>query len=104
MFSIDVLFISKKLHYSFCACVQNILKTVTVVIGKIKLVSFSLFLDYSPLDPRRPLDNNMSQHVLTYTIYVKGVLGLVGGGVVQAKHLTKIDHFARWSLFCTSIV
>ena len=37
----------------------------------------------SPLDPRRPLDNDMS--LLTYTIYVKGVLDLGGEGVVQAK-------------------
>ena len=41
-------FISKTLRYSFCACVRNILKSVTFVIEKIKLASFSLFLDASP--------------------------------------------------------
>ena len=72
------------------------------VIEKMKLVSFSLFLDASPLlDPRCPLDNWTSLY--KYTTYVKGVLGLGGGGegVLQAKEdinrLTKIDHFARWS-------
>ena len=52
-------FVSKTLQYSFCACVRNILKTMMLVIEKMKLVSFSLFLDASPppLDPRCPLDN-----------------------------------------------
>ena len=39
---------------------KNILKIVTFVIEKMKLASFSLFLDASPpppLDPRCPLDN-----------------------------------------------
>ena len=45
-------FISKTLRYSFCACVRNILKIVTFVIEKMKLASFSLFLDASP--PPRP--------------------------------------------------
>ena len=72
---------------------------MTFVTGKVKLVSFSLFLDAPhPLDPRCPLDNDMS--LLTYTTYVKGVLGQ-GGGVVEAKEdiklLTKIDCFAKWS-------
>ena len=44
MLRILVLFISKTLPYSFCACVQNTPKIVTFVIGKIKLVSFGLFL------------------------------------------------------------
>ena len=38
-------FVSKTLQYSFCACVRNILKIVMFVIVKMKLVSFSLFLD-----------------------------------------------------------
>ena len=53
-------FDSKTLQYSFCACVRNILKIVMFVIEKMKLVSFSLFLDAPPpppLDPRCPLDN-----------------------------------------------
>ena len=78
-----MLFISKTLWYSFCACVRNILKLMTFVIEKMKLVSFSLFLNASPLNPRCPLNNNMSPY--TYTEYVKGVSGLGGGVVVQAK-------------------
>ena len=39
----------------------------------------------------------------TYTTYVKGVLGLGGKGVVLAKedikHLTKMDHVAKWSFY-----
>ena len=54
-----MLFVSKTLQYSFCACVRSILKIVMFVIEKIKLVSFSLFLDAPrPLDPRCPLNNN----------------------------------------------
>ena len=72
-----MLFIFKTLQYPSCACVRNILKIVTFVTGKVKLVSFSLFLDASPIDPRCPLVNDTS--LLTYTTYVKGVLGLGGG-------------------------
>ena len=70
-------FVSKTLQYFFCACVRNILKIVMFVIEKMKLVSFSLFLD-APLDPRCPLDNLTSLY--KYTTYVKGVLGLGGMG------------------------
>ena len=59
MLRIGVLFISQTLTYSFCACVQNTPNIVMFVIGKMKLVSFSLFLDAFPLDPRCPLDNDM---------------------------------------------
>ena len=45
-------FVSKTLQYSFCACVRTILKIVMFVIEKMKLVSFSLFLDASPPPPR----------------------------------------------------
>ena len=38
-------FVFKTLQSSFCPCVQNILKIVMFVIEKMKLVSFSLFLD-----------------------------------------------------------
>ena len=73
-------FIFKTLRYSFCACVRNILKIVTFVIEKMKLASFSLFLDaFLPLDPRCPLENYISLY--KYTTYVKGVFGL-GGGVL----------------------
>ena len=51
-------FVSKTLQYSFCACARSIHKIVMFVIEKMKLVSFSLFLDaFPPLDPRCPLDN-----------------------------------------------
>ena len=49
-----MLFISKTLPYSICACVRNTPKIVTFVIGKMKLVSFSLFLDAPPPPPPRP--------------------------------------------------
>ena len=54
MLRIGVLFISKTLPYSFCACVQNTPKIVAFVIGKMKLVSFSLFLDAPPPRPKMP--------------------------------------------------
>ena len=80
MLKIAVLFIiSKTLPYSFCACVRYTPKIVTVVFGKIKLVSFSLFLDAPPpLDPKCPL------HMLYMFIETchcpKGILCLWGGG------------------------
>ena len=73
-----MLFISKTLPYSICACVQNTPKIVTLVIGKMKLVSLCLFLDASRLRPKMPF---------TYVINVysdmsmsKGHLGSRGGG------------------------
>ena len=54
MLRIGVLFISKTLPYSFCACVRNTYKIVTFVIGKMKMVSFSLFLDAFPPRPKMP--------------------------------------------------
>ena len=50
-----------------------------------KLVSFSLFLDAPPLDPRCPLDNDISLETLT--TYVKGILGLGGGGEASKNKL-----------------
>ena len=47
-------FVSKTLLYSFCACVRNILKIVMFVIEKMKLVSFSMFLDAFPPRPKMP--------------------------------------------------
>ena len=46
--------IFETLRYSFCACVRNILKIVTFVIEKMKLASFSLFLDAFPPRPKMP--------------------------------------------------
>ena len=48
-----MLLTSKTLPYSFCACVRNTPKIVSFVIRKMKLVSFSLFLDASPW-PKMP--------------------------------------------------
>ena len=73
------------------------------IIGKMKLVAFSLFSDALPPRPKMPF----GQWYVAINIYnmCKGRLGSRGGGggVVQAKeyiiHLIKIDHFARsWFL------
>ena len=52
MLRMGVLFISKTLSYSFCACVRNTPNIVSFVIRKMKLVSFSLFLDAFPPRPK----------------------------------------------------
>ena len=76
-----MLFISKTLSHSFCACVRNAPEIVTFVIGKMKLVSFTLLLDAFPPRPKMPfiyivnVYNDMSLS--------KGHLGPRGGG----KHL-----------------
>ena len=49
-----MLFISKTLQYSFCACLRDTPKIVSFVIGKMKLVSFSLILDAFPPRPKMP--------------------------------------------------
>ena len=72
MLRIGVLSISQILPYSFCACVRNTPKSVTFVIGKMKLVSFSLFLD-APPRPKIPF----GQRHVAINIYniCKGHLG-----------------------------
>ena len=78
MLRIGMLFISKTLPYSFCACVRNTHKSVTFVIGKMKLVSFSLFLDASPPRPKMPFGQ---QHVaINIHNICKGHFGSRGGG------------------------
>ena len=79
MLNIGVLFISKTLQYSFCACVRNTPKIVSFVIRKTKLVSFSLFLDAFPPRPKMPF---------TYVVNVnsdmslsEGHLGSRGGSI-----------------------
>ena len=47
-------FVSKTLQNSFCACARNILKIVMFDIEKMKLVSFSLFLDAFSPRPKMP--------------------------------------------------
>ena len=78
----------KTLPHSFCACVRNTPKIVKVVIGKMKLVSFSLFLYASPppppLDPRCPLDNHKHVAINIYNI-CKGHFGSRGGGHLKIK-------------------
>ena len=93
-------FISKTLRYSFCACVRNILKIVTFVIEKMKLASFSLFLDAFPPRPKMPF-GQLNVAIQIYNI-CKGVLGLGGGGggrgrISERRHQIsyKINHFAR---------
>ena len=73
--------ISKILQYSFCACVRNILEIVTFVIEKMKLTSFSLFLDAFPPRPKMPF-GQLNVAIQIYNI-CKGRLGSRGGdGVV----------------------
>ena len=71
-------FISETLRYSFCACVRNILKIVTFVIEKMKLASFSLFLDAFPPRPKMPL-GQLNVAIQIYNI-CKWRLGSRGGG------------------------
>ena len=71
-------FISKTLRYSFCACVQNILKIVTSVIEKMKLASFSLFFAAFPPRPKMPF-GQLNVAIQIYNI-CKGRLGSRVGG------------------------
>ena len=73
-------FISKNLRYSLCACVRNILKIVTFVIEKMKLASFSLFLDAFPPRPEMPF-GQFNVAIQIYNI-CKGRLGSRGKGFV----------------------
>ena len=83
-------FISKKMRYSFCACVRNILKIVTFVIEKMKLASFSLFLDASPPPrPKMPF-GQLNVAIQIYNI-CKGRLGSRGGkGLYKRKKKSNI--------------
>ena len=96
-------FIFETLHYSFCAFVRNILKIVTFAIEKMKLASFSLFLDAFPPRPKMPF-GQLNVAIQIYNI-CKGRLGSRGGGgrdcISERRHQIseKIDHFARWSFF-----
>ena len=73
-------FISKTLRHSFCACVRNILKIVTFVIEKMKLASYSLFLDASKFPPRPKMPfGQLNVAIQIYNI-CKWRLGSRGGG------------------------
>ena len=71
-------FLFETLRYSFCACVRNILKIVTFAIEKMKLASFSLFLDAFPPRPKMPF-GQLNVAIQIYNI-CKGRLGSRGGG------------------------
>ena len=75
MLRIYVLFISKALPYSFCACVRNTPKIVTFVIGKMKLVYFSLILDAPPPPPPPP----RTKTPFTYVVIVYSDMSLSKG-------------------------
>ena len=79
-------FLFESLRYSFCACVQNILKIVTFAIEKMKLASFSLFLDAFPPRPKMPF-GQLNKDVQIYNI-CKGVFGLGGkrGCISERRH------------------
>ena len=79
-----MLFISKTLPYSFCACVRNTPKFATFVIGKTKLVFFSLFLDAFPPRPKMPFTYDVN--VYSDISFSRGHLGSRGGGG-GGKHL-----------------
>ena len=73
-----MLFISKTFPYSYCECVRNTPKIVTFVIGKMKLVSFSLFIDAFPPRPKMPFTYVVN--VYSDMLLSKGHLGSRGGG------------------------
>ena len=73
-----MLFISQTLPYSFCACVRNTSKILTFIIEKMKLVSFSFFLDAFPPRPKSPFTYVVN--VNSEMLLSKGYLGSRGGG------------------------
>ena len=93
MLRILVLFISETLTYSFCACVRNTPKIVEFVIGKIKLVSFTLFLDASPPPPRPKMPFTYVVNVYSDMSLSKGHLGSSGGGGGASKNKLKYTSF-----------
>ena len=75
-------FISETLRYFFCACVRNILKIVTfviMVIEKMKLASFSLFLDAFPPRPKMPF-GQLNVAIQIYNICKWRLVSKGGGG------------------------
>ena len=78
--------VSKTLQYSFCACVRNILKIVMFVIEKMKLVSFSLFVDAFPPRPKMTF-GQLNVIILIYNM-CKGRLGSRGerGCISKRRH------------------
>ena len=59
-------------------------ENMAFVIGKLNFVSYQFVLRHFPhLDPRNPLDYEMSQH--TSTTYVKAIVGLGEGAGLKKK-------------------
>ena len=87
-----MLFISKTLPYFFCACVRNTHKIVTFVIGKMKLVFFSLFLYAFPTRPKMPF--TYAVNVYSDMSLSKGHLGSTGANVriLETIYLNKKHH------------
>ena len=85
-------FISKTLRYSFCACIRNILLIVTFVIEKMKLASFSLFLDASPPPrPKMPFGQlNVAIKIYNICKWLIGSRGAGGKGLYKRKKTLNI--------------
>ena len=102
MLRIGVLFISQALPYSFCACVRNTPKIVTFIIGNMKLVSFSLFLDAFPPRPKMPF----GQRHVAINIYniCKGHFGSKGGEHLKQteRHQFHLSNDKRHTFRCIS--
>ena len=100
-------FIFETLRYSFCACVRNILKIVTFVIEKMKLASFSLFLDAFPPRPKMPF-GQLNVAIQIYNI-CKGRLGSRGGRgrISERRHQISDKKYTTLQdgrFYCTSTV
>ena len=83
-----MLFISQTLPYSFYSCVRNTPKIMMFVIGKMKLVSFSLFLDAPKM--------SLGQRHVAINIYniCKGhFASRCGGGGEVSENILKYTSF-----------
>ena len=81
-------FVSETLQYSLCACVRNILKIVMLVIEKMKMGSFSLFLDAFPPRPKMPI-GQLNAIIQMYSM-CKGRLGSREGKGLYKRKKTSI--------------
>ena len=84
-------FLFETLRYYFCARVRNILEILTFAFEKMKLASFSLFLDAFPPRPNMPFEQ-LNVAIQIYNI-CKGRLGSRGGGgkgLYKRKKTSKI--------------
>ena len=84
-------FVFKTLRYSFCVCVRNILKSVTFVIEKMKLASFSLFLDAFPPRPKMPFGQlNVAIQIHNICKWLLGSRGVGGEELYKRKKTLNI--------------